>query len=83
MNALAVPATHPVADHPRPKLISIKAVAERVGLSRSSIYRLVAEDAFPRPVKVSERRVTWLEHEVDAFIAARIAARATKGERHA
>lgn len=52
-----------------------KDVEARVGLSRSTIYELMARRAFPLPIKLSQQRVGWLAHEVDAFVQARIAAR--------
>jgi prophage regulatory protein len=51
------------------------AVQERTGLSPSTIYELMALGAFPRPVKISKRSVGWLEHEIAAWQAARIADR--------
>lgn len=56
-------------------LESLKRVRRRVGLSRSSIYRLMAIGKFPRPAKLSERAVAWDSREVDAWIQARIDAR--------
>ncbi|QCB45487.1 AlpA family phage regulatory protein [Hydrogenophaga sp. PAMC20947] len=35
------------------------AVTRLTGLGRSSIYRLVTEDRFPSPVKLSSRAVGW------------------------
>lgn len=48
------------------------------GLPESSIYRLMAQDEFPRPVKLSAKRVGWQLHEVQAWISAKI--EATKNE---
>jgi prophage regulatory protein len=53
-------------------------VRARTGLSRSEIYRKVALGDFPRPIKLGERASAWAEHEVTAWIAARIAARDEK-----
>jgi prophage regulatory protein len=50
-------------------------VRARCGLSRSEIYRRIAAGDFPRPIKLGERASAWAEHEVTAWIAARIAAR--------
>ena len=41
------------------------------GMSRSSIYRSMAEGDFPRPLKLSERSNRWLSSELDAWIAGR------------
>jgi prophage regulatory protein len=42
------------------------------GLSRSSIYSKMDDGTFPRSIKLSERSVGWLEHEVQAWLNARI-----------
>ena len=36
-------------------------VSELTGLSIATIYRLMAEDKFPRPINISERSVAWPE----------------------
>lgn len=56
-------------------LCRLPEVRARCGLSRSEIYRRIAAGDFPRPIKLGERASAWAEHEVTAWIAARIAAR--------
>jgi prophage regulatory protein len=56
-------------------LISIKAVADRTGMAKRSVYYAVSEGTFPRPVQISSRRVGWVESEIEAWITARIAER--------
>lgn len=58
-----------------PRLLRRREVERRVGRSRSSIYALIADGRFPRPVRVGARAVRWVEAEVDSWIAARIAER--------
>jgi prophage regulatory protein len=41
-----------------------KDVEEMTGLSRSSIYRLMDQGDFPRPHRVTQRAVRWLESDV-------------------
>ena len=69
---------------PRKRFIRLREVKERVALSQSRIYDLVAHGIFPQPVKLGAIRKEskidcrtnyWLEHEVDQFIDERIAAR--------
>ena len=48
---------------------------KRVGLGRSRLEELEKQGLFPRRVKISDRAVGHVEHEVDAWLAARIAAR--------
>jgi prophage regulatory protein len=47
-------------------------VLKRVGYSRSTIYQLIAEGRFPKPISLGERAVAWLESDIDAWIEARI-----------
>jgi prophage regulatory protein len=56
-------------------LISAKEVCRRTSLSRASLYRLMAQDAFPRPVALHGVRKAWVESEVEAWMASRIATR--------
>ena len=54
------------------RLIKLGEVKQETGLSRSSIYRLVKNGDFPKPVKLGERASAWLESEVDQWIVDRI-----------
>jgi predicted DNA-binding transcriptional regulator AlpA len=47
---------------------------KRAGISRSHAYELMSAQTFPRPVKVG-RASRFVSAEIDAWIAARIAAR--------
>lgn len=58
---------------PRPRLIRLEAVKARTCLSRSTIYAYMREGCFPAPVAITERCVAWIEAEIDAWIAERIA----------
>lgn len=58
-----------------PTLISARDVAIVTSLSRASIYRMVAQGKFPKPVPISEGRKGWVASEVHAFVAERIAQR--------
>jgi len=48
------------------------AVEKKVGLGRSSIYAELAKNTFPKPVKLSQRSIGWIESEIDDWIASRI-----------
>ena len=56
------------------QLLTRKQVSERTGLSFSTIKRLEKLDQFPHRRQVTERRVAWLENEIDDFISERVAA---------
>ena len=56
-------------------LLRLPAVRARTGLGRSSIYRLIDEGLFPRPVQLQGTTlVAWVQSEIDAWIAERVAA---------
>jgi prophage regulatory protein len=54
------------------KLLRLANVRDRVPYSRSTIYQLMAEGKFPKPISLGARAVAWLESDIDAWIAARI-----------
>jgi prophage regulatory protein len=42
-----------------PQLVRLPVVLKVTGLSRSTIYRMVAEHTFPPPVQIGKRAVAW------------------------
>ena len=56
-------------------------VEKRTGLSRSTIYLLIKKGTFPKPVKLGERSVGWVEAEVDAWLEGRIQQRDAEANR--
>ena len=52
-------------------ILRVDAVAERIGLARPTIYRMVKDGEFPRPVKITTRAVGWRESDLSAWIASR------------
>jgi len=46
------------------KIIRLGGVIETTGLARSTIYKLISEGGFPRPVPLVGRSVGWLENEI-------------------
>lgn len=57
------------------RLIRRKEVEAKTGYGPSSIYAEMAKGRFPKPVVLSERRVAWIESEINLWIAERIANR--------
>jgi prophage regulatory protein len=57
------------------QLLNRRQVAERTGLSVSSIKRLEAQGRFPRRVPISENRVGWLLSEIESWIGAKVSER--------
>lgn len=56
-------------------VIRLKAVLERTGLSRATIYRLMKVGEFPHCFKLGKTASGWLETEVSAWIDERASAR--------
>lgn len=61
-----------------PEVLRLADVIRATGLRRSSIYERVSAGTFPRPIRLSERSVGWLAHEVLAWVHQRIAERDAK-----
>ena len=55
----------------RDRLLRRRYVEEITGLSRSSIYRLMLEGEFPRPVRVGPTAVRWRESDITAWLESR------------
>lgn len=49
--------------------------AKGIDFSKPQLYRMIAEGRFPRQLPISEKRVAWLESEIDAWIRERADAR--------
>ena len=56
------------------RFLKIDDVMVRLGVSRSTIWRLTQSGDFPRPVAISPGRKGWLKSQVDAWIANRLRA---------
>jgi len=54
------------------KVLRLDAVVQVTGLARSTIYKLIGEGEFPRPVPLTGRSVGWIESEVIAWIKSKI-----------
>ena len=57
------------------RFIRIGEAVKKTGLSKSSIYDLMAQDLFPKTVRLGARSVAFIESEIDAWMVERIAAR--------
>jgi len=54
------------------RLLPMRAVRDQVALHPATIYGMIKDDEFPKPIKMG-RRSLWIESEVQAWIQARIA----------
>ncbi len=61
------------------KIYRRQAVESLSGMKRSALYEAIAKGKFPKPVRVTERCVGWLENDLLAWQAARIAERDERG----
>lgn len=57
----------------RVSILRLRKVLERTGFSRSTLYLRIAAGSFPRPISLGGRSVGWVDSEVDAWIASRVA----------
>jgi prophage regulatory protein len=53
------------------KVIRRREVEARIGLACSTIYAMMADNRFPRPVKIGRRAVGWIEEDINQWIADR------------
>lgn len=54
------------------RFLRLSEVQERVGLGRTSIYKMMGEGNFPKPVNTLGRNVAWLDSEIDEWMMDRI-----------
>ncbi|EML9492669.1 MULTISPECIES: helix-turn-helix transcriptional regulator [Enterobacteriaceae] len=50
------------------RFIRLPEVLERTGFSKAWIYRLISQNRFPKPIKLGERAIAFLENEIDDWI---------------
>lgn len=50
------------------RIIRLKTVLARTGLSRSTLYRKIADGTFPRQVPISTRGAGWYESTINQWI---------------
>jgi prophage regulatory protein len=72
---LAVAAPSSCEENKSIRILRLPEVMARVGLRRASIYAQIHNGNFPKQISLGARAVGWLEHEADAWLAARIGAR--------
>ncbi|MBY8605242.1 AlpA family phage regulatory protein [Burkholderia arboris] len=55
------------------RLLRRPIVLDRSGQSKTTLYANIGNGLMPSPVKLGARSVGWVESEIDAVLAARIA----------
>ncbi|MDR0810536.1 MAG: AlpA family phage regulatory protein [Gemmobacter sp.] len=61
------------------RIIRMDTVRDRTGLSRSTIYRKIAEGTFPAQLKISINGTGWRESDIDRWVANPVAWRPGSG----
>lgn len=51
------------------RIVRLKTVLARTGLSRSTIYRKIAEGTFPAQIKISTNGAGWKESDINRWVA--------------
>ena len=51
------------------RIVRLKTVLSRTGLSRSTIYRKIAEGTFPAQLRISTNGAGWRESDISLWIA--------------
>ncbi|MBN9286308.1 MAG: AlpA family transcriptional regulator [Gammaproteobacteria bacterium 39-13] len=54
------------------RFLRLAEIKSLTGLSRSTIYMRIAEQRFPKPIKLGERAVAWLESDINAWMEQQI-----------
>ena len=68
----------PVSAPAQERLLRLPEVIHQCGLSRSTLYDLIARNAFPAQVSLGGKNVAWLQSEITAWMAERVAHRNRK-----
>lgn len=57
-----------MADESVDRILRLRVVLERTGLSRSTLYRKIQEGTFPGQVRIAARCVGWRESAVTEWL---------------
>ena len=53
------------------RILRVGEVVTEIGVSKSTLYRMVNSGRFPPPIKVGARAVGWRRDEIEAWLAGR------------
>lgn len=54
------------------RVLKLKDVLSKTGLSKTSLYKLISLSEFPKPISLGLRSVGWLDSEIEAWIQEKI-----------
>lgn len=57
------------------RFLRIQDVMSLTGLARSTIYKFMDEDVFPKTIPLGGRAVGWLESEIEEWMESRLSMR--------
>jgi prophage regulatory protein len=58
------------------KLIAMNALGDKgIPYSRAHLYRLIRADAFPKPIRLGENRIAFVEDEIEAWLEKKVSER--------
>lgn len=63
------------------RILRLRHVVERTGLSRNTIYRRMKDNTFPQQVRLGPNSVGWLEADINGWIATCVSRARAAGER--
>jgi len=50
------------------RILRLKAVLDRTGLSRSTLYRKISQGSFPKQIAIADRCAGWRESAIEAWL---------------
>lgn len=54
------------------KFIRLPEVKQKTGLPKSSIYRQISENTFPKQISIGAKTVVWLESDINKWMDEKI-----------
>ncbi len=50
------------------RILRINEVCKKTGIGRSTIYRMMQQGEFPKPIKLGKKISGWLEEDIDQWL---------------
>lgn len=50
------------------RLMPIDQICTTLHISKATVYRLIANNGFPRPIKIGPARSVWREEEIEQWV---------------
>jgi prophage regulatory protein len=54
------------------RFIRMPDLRQKVGLSKSQIYKLIQQEEFPEPVKLGRKVSVWVDSEVEEWMSSKL-----------